>query len=419
MDPITLGQAKKHTDQKVLEQQEALDVTTFGKKWLNQPYGNSNVVPKITTLIGCQDDETPDLVSCTASVDGEHWKINGRGWKVEIAGSVTAQFRMNPPAPLETKPAQSLCAWVYIEDVSKVDVMSFQIYWTADMQTPWNASPTSLGYTLKNGWNFFRIQAKYSVPVAITNWNNVYRTRIAIQTSGATSVTIGHVFLEHFDKAKMVVVCDGCYSTFLSEVYPSLASRNIPVTWAVSPGKLGEVKYMTEEQLLDVAKENDNELSFHSWNAEDLEIMTEAELRAESIKCIKWAQERGYNPLWRAAWFRNNAPNHSATQGLWLAYSSPTEDTSVRTNCWPPMNRYNVGRRILHTQTQASLAEMFAELKLTNGFLNLYTHGLSESSNDISLDQLNWFLAEVDTALAEGWLLPTTVGSLLRQHAVL
>src|SRR4051794_19455073 len=87
--------------------------------------------PRIVTLIGGQDDESPTAVSCTIAADTSNYKVAARGWQMTASGAVTAQLRLDPVAtdvPATFPVAAGVGAWVYIPDSTKITSVTLGIY---------------------------------------------------------------------------------------------------------------------------------------------------------------------------------------------------------------------------------------------------------------------------------------------------
>lgn len=365
---------------------------------------------RIVSLVTGNDDEATSSVSnCTVEVDTTNFKIGDRGLGVTISSATTASVIYDPVSvigdPFIVPPASAVAAWVYVTDASKITSIEIDIYKNAGLTSPWVRTSSHWG-TLVNGWNLMRWAA---VAGDITNWGSIYRIRILITASSATTVTIGHLFLECPRKAQLMFIEDGGYVTFMNNGYPDLKDRGIPCTWSIDPGNLGTGTginvYISEADVATLANDgNGNSIGFHAWDSTLTSTMTESELRSETMKCLKWLKSRGYSGgMWRSAFLQNLATNHAAIQPLLLAYATHNGGSSL--SCWPFVNRFNVPRIGLHGLSQAQMDTHFSNMQVTNCLMVCYTH-MIDSGGGTNITQENWdyFLAKVDAARSAGWL---------------
>ena len=369
--------------------------------------------PRIVTLLGGQEDEgTPHATNCTIAADTVNYKVGARGWKMTMSGAVSAQLRLDPVTvdqdPLVVKHVSAIGMWIHILDATKVTGVSIDLFQT-DVGTAWNRSAANLDHVLVNGWNLLRWKANSGTVAA--DWLTIYRLRVLVTTNAATEVTLGHVFAEQTEKAKVLIVVDGCRRTFYENAYPALKARGVPVTWAANSNVMAgdpDDNAVTEAQLAQLGAENGNSIGFHSSVLAETVLtadMTAAQIREDTMRALKWLHARGHFPLWRAAWLQNTAPQHAAAQSLLVAYSTPSGSASSL-DCWPPQFRYDVSRVAIHDLATAAVDAHFAALKLTHGMGVFYTHGVDDEGGafDMTLTEWAYFLGKLDEGLAEGWL---------------
>lgn len=376
--------------------------------------------PQIVTLIAGQDDEPAnDTVNCTVTPDTTNAWINGRAWKITMSASGTSQWIIDPVAtddPLRHPPAAGVGLRVYLPEPSKVTNVVVEIYQDSGLSVVWSRSLLS-GYSapFPSGWVLGRWAAGDST---VTNWGTIYRIRIIVVMSQPSNVTIGHVWLECPDKARILFIEDGGYKTFLDSGYPALKRRGIPVTWALDPAILGTgsgaAERITEANVLSLASDPEDSWSFHGWDGTATATMPLSGIRVDTIRAIKWLTARGLwsGRGWRAAWVQNNAPNHAAVSGMLLAYATPNGESGTTTFPFP--NRFNVPRLPLHGVSTTDMDAHFQRLKDTRQVMVCYTHGIhTGGGNDMTPTEWNYFLSKIDTGIREGWLEGTTFEKLL------
>lgn len=381
------------------------------------PTGQAGTEPnpvRVTTLIAGQDDETTLGNHATIAADTVNFTVGDRAWKV-TNNSTTPELWVTYSTPLQfPTTATAICARVYIPDVTKVTDITLQVFCDATFTVGnrWSrgiAAEAAVHPALVNGWNTLRFHTQVSTRG--TGWGSCYRAVVSGTSSvaGAT-FTVGHMWIESRAKASLIVINDGPYRDFLTNAYPALKDRAIPVTWAVDPSLLGtfDVKQrMSQAELDSVAFENGNSVSIHAWGDTQTSGMTAAQIRADVTKTVKWAQGKGYTgQVWRAAWWGNSAPNSRAADGLLLAAAMNSSITGPTT--WPPIDRHNIARYNLDTsRTDADVNALFAGLQSTRGLCLLYFHAVITpvlDSFDATLAQFNNFLANVDAGVSAGWL---------------
>ncbi|RYI32027.1 hypothetical protein EVU96_00005 [Bacillus infantis] len=371
--------------------------------------------PKIVTLIGCQDDESPTVSNCSWMPDAVNFKYGDRGTKISFVGAVTATVKYDPLSvddPVKFSPASAVGLWIYVKDPALISGFTIEIYLTDTGSQKWVR--TAQNFTV--GWNLFRWP---STTGGIGNWNEAYAIRIIAVTTGATDVTVGHIWMECPEKAQILFIEDGGYTTFLDNGYPDLKQRNIPVTWSIDPAKLGAEGRITELQVLSLAKENHNDINYHGFDGTPTSTMTEAQIRMDCIKSIKWLQHRGIyeGNLWRSAWVQNTAQNAQAAKSLMLAYATPKNSSGL--TCFPPQDRWDIARTSVHGSTQETIDLHFANLKKTHQLLVIYTHGINDAGgNDATNAQWDYFISKIDQGINEGWLEGVTFPQLLMANGV-
>lgn len=371
--------------------------------------------PQIVTLVGGQDDESPILSNCTVSPDTTNYKVGDRGTKVSFAGAVTATLKYDPLStddPMMFKPASAVGVWFYVYDASLMGNVTIEIYLTANGSEKWIRTAQNL----TDGWNLVRWAAHEG---GVGNWNEAHAIRIIATSSGATDITIGHMWLECPKKAQILFIEDGGYTTFLNEGYPDLKKRGIPVTWSIDPFRVGETGRVTESEILELAQENNNDINYHGFDGAVTSSMTEGEIRSDCIKSIKWLQHRGIyeGHLWRSAWVQNTAQNAHASKGLMLAYATPDNTSSL--TCFPPSNKWDIPRTSVHATNQATLDGYFETMKKTHQLLVIYTHGVNDAGgNDSTHAQWDYFISKIDQGINEGWLEGVSFPQLLKANGV-
>ena len=379
------------------------------------------VAPRIMTLIGGQEDESPTGTTATISADTVNFKLGTQGWKMTMAGAVTGQLRLDPVGaedPVHFGPAQAVGIWFYVPDATKITSVGISIASnsaaTVTADYTWNTG-------IVTGWNFRRIQAS---AMTLTDWGTAYRVRVIVVTNAATDITVGHLYVECPQKAKVLIISDSAYKSFHDIAYPDLKQRGIPVTFALDPTVLGSnvgsiSERITEAQVLTVSAENQNEIGFHGYDGTETSAMTAAQIRADTMKAIKWLESRGYysGRIWRSAWVQNAATNHAAIQNLVLMYATPSSAASLV--CWPVADRWNISRLSLHGRTQANMDTWFSQLQQTHQLLVCYNHGIDDGGGTNTTNAMwDYFIGKIDAGLAGGWLEGVTMEMLLARSGL-
>lgn len=364
--------------------------------------------PRIVTLLSGQQDETPSVVNCTVSADLTNYKIGDRGLKVTIGSATTGQVILDPPGPsdpMHLPPPAVVGAWVYMPDASKVVSMTLEFYTDIGLNTaPRFARTVSSGFV--NGWNLLRT----SVADGLADYSylpNVYRVRVNTFTNAATEVTIGHVWAECSPKAQILMISDGAYKTFVDNGLPDLRALGVPVTWAIDVtylgGGTGKTAIASEAEIEAFHQAGDS-ISFHSYAGGVTSSMTSTQIAQDTLKCIRWLQQRGYEGrMWRAAWTQNDATNAAAARPFVLAYATPNS-TSAQAS-WPPTDRWNLPRTSVHGRTTSFVDDIFAEMEATNGLFIWYAHGIhSDGGNDATPAEWSYFVSKLQAGIEAGWL---------------
>lgn len=389
--------------------------------------------PSIISLVTGTEDESFAVVNCTYAADTTNFKLGARGWKMSVTGAVTnAKLLMQPvpPAPsgnLAIRPAQSVCLWVYVPTPSAVTNIQVALYHDASIL--WLRANTSTPVQpITTGWNLLRWKMCEGLPTGFTG-TQLLKAEIYLTSSAATDITIGHLYLETPPKARMIYVADRGYRSFVVNGLPDLRRLKVPVTWAIDILKLGDhageypngalpyADAITEAELIAFAAAGDS-ISFHGYDASATAAMTVAQVRTDTLKCLKWLQARGYRGrVWRAAWVQNQATNHAAADPYVLGQSTWDVTThSVALDSWPPRDMQNIARWEFYNKTDAQIDAQFDILKRTCGLMNVYNHGIGTGYvNDATQASWNRFAYNVAKGISEGWLEATTFEALFAE----
>jgi hypothetical protein len=377
------------------------------------PYAQ-NYELKISQLLN-ESDPTEIFTGSLTQDFAMRWRNKSYGWRITTTAAAIPVFRSIFTTPKTIPTVAAIGLWVYVEDVTKVTNITLGIGTEQGVTTPrWSRDITSLHYPLKNGWNLLRWAATSG---DITFWGEFHLVRVAVTTNAATSVVIGSIYTESPPKAQILFIEDGGYIEYLNLGYPTLKQRGIPTTWALNPGRLGVGRVITESQVDTLGLDPESEFSFHSWKSDVVANMTPEEIRADTIKSVRWIQKKGLQPkhMWRAAFTQNLATNHAAIQDLVEAYA--TYHGASGMNVFPFINPFNVGRRSIHGETVEGMNNVFATLQKTHGLYVCYTHGIDTGNpEDASSAQWSQFLQLIDEGIAGGWLEGVTYDMLRKRH---
>lgn len=399
----------------VISKEETARLNAMKTKTI-EPYGDEYP----DTIYELLPAEVAGLTVASAGVTADYenaWKDNDHGYRIATKEAALADVRHELPTPLTAVGVQVVGVWIYIPEPSKIT--SVQVF-IGDGTTgySWNRSKTS-GF--KRGWNLIRWKASSGT---MGDWKIFYRFMIRVNTSSAANVTLGSLFFEQTQKAKLLFVEDGGYVEFLERGYPDLKARNIPTTWALNPGRLGQGRIITEQDVDGLALDYMSSFSFHSWASEVHATMPRELVADNAIKCVRWLQKKGLKPeyLYRAAITQNSCPEHSILQDIVEAYSSPVAAAGLEV--FPFEIPFGTPRVTLHGTTPAQMDAYFDMLKKTRGLMIGYTHGVGVASDtgqqlttDMTQTEWDFFMQKIDTAISEGWLEGVTYDRLRRRYS--
>ena len=319
--------------------------------------------------------------------------------------------------------------WVYVEDATKVTNIQLLIGQDATYTVFWNRANTSAPVqTLVTGWNFLRWKIVEGLPVAWTG-TTVDMVQIYVTTNAATSITVGHLYLECPAKARMIYVADRGYKSFAVVGLPALRAAKVPVTWAIDVLMLGTyageypngahpyAETVTEADIASYAALGDS-ISFHGFSGNVTSTMTDAQVRADTVATLKWLAARGYRGrMWRAAWVQNTAPNHAAADPYLIGQATWDITThSVALDMWPPRDMQNIARWEFYPQSDAQIDTQFDILKRTHSLMVVYNHGIGTgNANDSTQASFDRFMLNVNLGITQGWLEPTTFEALFAE----
>lgn len=402
---------KDAIDNPVSATRVTLDASFADKAKATEARRRTNTDPStVVTLMSCQVDETYIKTNCTTAADLVNFKIGNQGVKVTTTAAVTAtviQDPVGPTDPLLMPAASTIGLWVYVPDVTKITSIGAEIYTDSTLTTAKRWSRTATQAQLVTGWNLLRWSASAGL-TDLSAWGTVYRTRILVTTNAATDVTVGHFWTDCPPKAQILFIEDRGYKTFKDVGLPDLRALKIPVTWALDPATHGtsagtKSEVITDADVATFAAAGDS-ISFHSYAGEVTSTMTADQIRTDTLKAIRWLQQRGHaGRMWRAAWTQNSAPEHAAAQPYVLAYATHNSQAGLST--WPPTDRWNISRWSVHGRTTTDTDTMFNNLKRTHQLLVCYTHGVhADGLTDATPAEWNYFISKCEQGLNEGWL---------------
>lgn len=373
---------------------------------------NRGALPRIVSLIAGTEDETKSASSATITADTTNYVVGRQGWQMSMAGAVTGRLTVTPISPassglLTVPAAQAVGLWIYLPDATKVSSVIVTLFQNTANTIQWSRANTSgTPQTLVTGWNLLRWAATEGTTTA---WNTLNRVDIQVVTNAATTATVGHLYLECPEKAKMIFILDRGYRSFVTMGgLARMRANQIPITWALditllgtSVGTINEV--VTEGDIATYAAQGDS-ISFHSWDGSVTAAYTAAQCRTDTAQAVKWLQSRGYKGrIWRAAWVQNSATNAAATRDLVLGEATSTNGSGFA--IWPPRDRWDINRWGAHGRTNTEVDTQFATWQLTNSLLLVYTHGIDAGGgNNITPAEWDYFMTKVEAGIAAGWL---------------
>jgi hypothetical protein len=321
-------------------------------------------------MTGWEDGSLWTASNATLTDDYAHYRVYTRGKKIQIAGAVTAMAKVTPPAedsPSKLPPWQCVSAWLWVSDASKVSQISLELWGDASGSAANRYSVTlapnsACGTTLSDGWNALRVHAltdSLKVVKALIPQASYYAARLVIVTTGSVDVTVGHVYLECAKRARIAFVFDACYATAFTPggIYDQLRARKLPVTLATCPGIMGATypsnpaaDIISWDALAQYARENGNDVSWHSYSKDSESSATAAQITANAIRSLEALARHGHKPVWRAAWLSNQvSANRTALQQLVLAYATGAGTSGP--DAWPPISPWNIPRFGIHMGT--------------------------------------------------------------------
>lgn len=342
--------------------------------------------------------------------------------------NLTSEFRRAFPTGgfLDILGTQEFDIIVYIEDVTKISKieLKLQTYIDADR----NVTQTKTANQLHNGWNYLRF---LTTNLPLEQWGKCKMLRVLTYTTEPTTVYYGDIIQVKPNKARIMFVDDHAYSDFKTNAYPVLKNQGIPVTWAIQPGRIGlsiadSGTLLTEEDITELSNDPYSEFSWHSYDGTDTSSMSITELQADCKKSITFLRKNGLLPehYWRAAWKHNNAPNARYCDDL--MDGGAYYDTIGRPEVFPFTNKYNISRYSIHRRTQEDIDSIFNILQKTHCTVVFYTHGFitvaddseSNTTNNVTNIEFDYFMSNIATGVSEGWIEGTTFDWLMRKYSI-
>jgi len=398
-----------------------------------EPSPTKHMPTTVSLLSG--DSASPLALNSTLTVvPGQGYQGSASGLRITAAGGLTSMgARVTLGSPMSIGPAQVIAVAVDIPDVSKVNAITVQINHDSGRTAPftWTRSSASTPVqNLVNGLNVIRFPAALFdsafAPNWAATWGKAYFATVSLTRIGGGNIDLGtvatvrNVWAEVQAKAKLIIVADRGYRSWVEGGYPDLKALSVPVTWApdldLFATNVGTIfESISEAELHALARENGNSVSFHGKTGGATSGMTAAQLAAENDYCIEWCRRYGYQGrMWRAAYVQNNAAAVEdplvTAQFIGSAFSTTALTVRDTYQVWPPINNYHIYRQGIEVQAssatnQANMDSWFGRLKVDHGVLCVFFHRLDEN-DPFSTRQADWdyFVAKVAQGIAEGWL---------------
>lgn len=421
-------------------------LTTFSR---DQYLGDNlphNVVSFVRPTSAYVSGSQPTSVSCTTSLSTEQVRSFSNSIKVVISSAVTAQVRFwntghNPVLDAATglpttwgsqpfKNLSELSIGFYVANPATITSLSLEATIKDGAGTStWVRSITTANIVA--GWNDFRNLAASGI---VTGWDEalpeITRLRVNITTTGATDVYIDHIWGVERPKASLIITSDLALKYFLEGTdsdgtptggLPDLTSRGLPCVLATQPGYWGDDATRPTVSQIRTAADQGHAISFHSYAGENTSAMSIEGIQNFAAKAIDTIRSHNIHFFpYRAAWLQNTGNLASNPQALdHLLYGIATWDsTSNGWNTWPPLNRRNMGRFIMHNKTNGQLDTEFLALKRTRPVAVHYTHYVTNDvGSTVNMVTASWeyYLTKVDQGISEGWLEVVTPEILFRR----
>ncbi len=345
--------------------------------------------------------------------------VNSYGWNFEKSVNGLPSVKLNDAnnafnayftfgSSLNVVGVGRLRVLLYVEDPTIVSGIT--VYLTG---TSWYRE---ISETLVKGWN---VCSLYTAQGSLSTWETATGLRLYIsRTANTSNIYYGGLFANRPPKANMIFVEDGQAPSFYTDGYPLLKAAGIPVTWALVPKRIIDENpaAITAEQLETLAQDNMSEFSFHSWNLTVESSATEQVVRDEATKALHFLKDKGLLPtyFWRAATIQNASP-YDKTLGN-MVYAIATGFNNMSVDYFPFIDPLNVGRVILHSSSAEALAEYFETMRKTHCTMVIYTHGVSNETNDVTPELLAAFIEIAENAIEGGYVNPTTFNRLMMEY---
>ena len=270
---------------------------------------------------------------------------------------------------------------------------------------------------LVNGWNKIRFVSEGAGTIDYTLSETEYR--ILVYTPNIVDIWIGGIYAVKPDKANIIIAGDGPYKSFYTYAYPALKELGVPVTWAGDWSKIATSsgsKLITQDDLDLLAYDGISEFSFHNWDGTPQDTGTAETALRDTVNNIRYLQVNGLQPehIWRAAWQGNNCA-YPELANL-LVEASASHDDTYGVVQFPFPDRFNIPRWAMQGRTTETIDTWFEKLRKQHCILMMYTHGVSDDEDDVSLELLDYYLDKIQTGIEAGWLRATTFSRLINLY---
>ena len=396
----------------------------LGKHIFSNTFKRRSVGTEKSVITELMNSEKEGVFSNGELLEGT--KRNGlTSFKMNVTAGQTRYIQRNIPPEESVEHIHTIGVSIKIQNPTEHNALIVTLYGeNGDFGVTFdNFRLNADGDELKIGWNEMRTRSDYNDNLS-KKIGKITSVRFAFLSESTSDIEINNVWVESFEKAKLIFVHDGGYQAFFNKGEPGyydLEERGLPVTIASIPFNIYDeenTRFISGEKLKELSLVNNNEISIHSYAGEDaIATNTPEQMYQESLNALSLLKANGHEVIWRAAFFRNTAPGAAGAKPLFDAYAFNGSHSMVEAlEGFPFTAPYNVRRFQLHKRTNETLDLWFEKLKTSRAVWVVYTHNVSDAGGDISLESWEYFLQKVDTALSEGWLEGATVKSLMSAY---
>jgi len=322
----------------------------------------------------------------TLTADTTNYKTGSQGGKFTVTtpGSYVGAY-----TKMKANKINSVSFYAYFPDETPAGTISVRLYHDIAVASYFNYEIT-LANRAQQGWNLFRIGARYFTTSNGAVWGDITALRIYLTaaTGESPEVTIDDLRINSEARPKVILAHSGSSESIYTKAFPMMQQYGFKGTIYVRPSLIGNVGIMTTPQHLELQNFYDWAIGQHGWSGIDYTTATDEEIVEDVTLCKQGLDALGLNSasdhVQRAV---TNAHVAEVLSGTFVKTAMAGVSTSIgpQTQPIPPlpsitMWMINQPYTWVPTSTFETNIKPLVDSAIARGaVLIFYTHGIADS----------------------------------------